>query len=49
VNLMPKLFLGSWLCLMPMPRAQAHDGRAQAGLRYRPSDTMFRFALGGST
>jgi hypothetical protein len=49
VNLIPKLFLVSCLCLVPMTRAQAQDGPAQAGLRYRPSDTMFCFALGGPT
>jgi hypothetical protein len=49
VNLIPKLFFGSCLCLVPMTRAQAQDGRAQAALRHRPSDTMFSFALGGPT
>jgi hypothetical protein len=49
VNLKPKLFFGSCLCLVPTTRAQAQDGRAQAALRHRPSDTMFCFALGGAT
>jgi len=48
VNLIPKL-LGSCLCFVPMTRAQAQGGRPQAGLRHRPSDTMFCFALRGPT
>jgi hypothetical protein len=46
MNLLCQLFFGD---LVPMPRAQAQDGPAQAGLRHRPSDTVFCFTLGGHT
>jgi hypothetical protein len=49
VNPLCELFFGSCLCLVPIRRVRARDGRTQARLRHCASGTMFCFTLGGPT